>query len=263
MDTPGWTTAAEQNRAAWDEIAEIRAEWRRGQGLDAAWFRSGGVRLPQPVRRAVGEVDGRTLIHLQCSTGEESMSWATLGARVTAVDISDAQIRIARQTAASAGIDVEFVTADVGSLPETVTQRGYDIVYTATGVLTWIPDIERWATVVASLMASGGTFVLFEEHPVASCLWGTDHGIEISDDYFSRHRALSSAGWSHFPGGGEATVQKTEFHWPLGDVVTALVDAGLRIRRLEEFPAAPEWRFGVRSGSAGGLPGLFLLVATA
>ena len=257
-----WDRSAEMNRRAWDEIAGPRHAWRLAQGYDAGFLARGGVCLPDPVRDALGNVAGKSLLHLQCATGEETLSWAVLGAQVTAVDISELQIGIAHRTAADAGVEVEFVTADVGELPSVLNGRTFHVVYTATGVLTWIPDLWRWARIVASLVTTEGRFMLFEEHPVASCLWGGEDGIEVADYYFARGRPLPGIGWSHFPGGDDAREEKVEFHWPLGDVVTALVDSGLRIVRLEEFPAAPEWRFGPQRARVAQLPGLFLLVAS-
>ncbi len=247
----------ERNRRAWNEIAEVRAaKWP-----DAAFFAGGGSILDARVLAVAGDVSGRTLLHLQCATGEETLSWAVAGARATGADISDAQIALARQKAADAGLTVRFVVADIYALPPDLQAATFDYVYTGGGALVWLPDLERWAGVVAAALRPGGRFILYEEHPIAGCLWVTDGRLEITGDYFARGTPHYDRGWAHFAGGEDAAEVKAEFFWPLGDVVTALARAGLRIERLEEFPSDAGWRFGERLNEVRRLPGCYLLVA--
>ena len=263
MDEQAWRRHTASNQRAWDEIATARARWRREQGMTAEFFASGGTRLPEAARAALGELAGARVLHLQCATGEESLSLANLGAEVTAVDISEAQIDIARQSASAAGLPVTFVTADVLDLPDDLRDGGFDLVYTATGVLPWLPDLTRWADTIAAALRPGGRFVLLEEHPLAACLWADDQGLRIEGDYFGRIHPHHDTGWAHFPGADGATETKSQFHWPLGDVISRLIEAGLTITRLEEFPVddGSSWRFGASTGLASRLPGSFLLTA--
>lgn len=258
-----WRRHTASNQRAWDEIATARARWRHEQGMTAEFFASGGVRLPEVARRALGELAGLHVLHLQCATGEESLSLANLGAEVTAVDISEAQIDIARQTATAAALPVTFVAADVLDLPGYLRDGGFDLVYTATGVLPWLPDLTRWTRMVADALRADGRLVLLEEHPVAACLWADEQELRIEGDYFGRNRPYHDAGWAHFPGADDATETKAQFHWPLGDVVSNLVDAGLTVTRVEEFPVdeGSSWRFGASTDLASRLPGSFLLLA--
>ncbi|HVX45792.1 MAG TPA: class I SAM-dependent methyltransferase [Mycobacteriales bacterium] len=256
-----WDEAAARNRAAWNEIAEVRSANIDRKGFDAEFFAAGGDNLPVPVGEALPDVEGRSLLHLQCASGEESLSWAVRGARVTAVDISDGLITIAEEKARRAGLDVRFVRADVGALPADLRSGTFDLAYTGGGVLVWIPDIDRWAEIVASTLRPGGTFVLYDGHPVTGCLENSAAGIVVAGDYFGRSNAEISSGWRHFPGGEDARSSKAEFSWPLGDIVTALIRAGLAIESLREFPSPEIWRFGDRAGEATRLPGAFLLVA--
>jgi SAM-dependent methyltransferase len=201
-------------------------------------------------------------LHLQCASGEESLSWAVLGAKVTGVDIADRLIDIARRKAEAAGLAVRFVAADVGRLPADLGSGRFDVTYTGGGVLPWIPDIEIWARNVAGSLRPAGTFVLYEAHPVTACLEGTDSGITVAGDYFGRNaRPETDTGWRHFPGGETATSTKVQFVWPLGDVITALITAGLVIERVSEYPGVPAWRFGDHQHEAERLPGSFLLLA--
>jgi 2-polyprenyl-3-methyl-5-hydroxy-6-metoxy-1,4-benzoquinol methylase len=252
-----------QNRRAWDEIAEVRgARWEEKH--PAGFFRDGGCLLSRRVRDAAGDVRGKTVLHVLCATGEETLSWAVLGARATGVDISARQIEIARAKAAEAGLEARFVASDVYELPEELRGGSFDVVYTGGGVLCWLPDLDAWAEVIAAAMRAGGLFVLDEEHPIAQTLWVADGEIRMTEDYFQRGRAeLEPPGWSHFDDKGGGTEPKYEFVWPLGDVVTAVARAGLRVVSLEETPTQDEqrWRYKDRLEAARGIPGGFTLVA--
>jgi SAM-dependent methyltransferase len=255
-----WDAHTRQNRRAWNEIAEVREQTFEG-ARPATFFLAGGSVLDPRVVAAMGDARGRRLLHLMCATGEETLSWSVLGAEAAGVDISERQIDIARAKAAAAGLSTEFIAADIGHLPPHLTSQGFDCVYTGGGVLVWIPDLSRWAAVIASALKPGGRFVLWDEHPLAMCLWGVDGRIQIEDDYFSRETPTESSGWRHFSGGEAATERKFEFGWPLGDIVTALARAGLRIEELSEYPSESEWRLGETLETARRLPGMFLLAA--
>lgn len=256
----------EQNRRAWNEIAAVReaAHLRTGSFRPIAFYRDGGSGLDDRVVGAAGDVPGKALLHLQCATGRESLSWANLGARVTGVDISDEAVGIARRNAAEAGLDVTFVAADVYRLPAGMQAATFDLVYTEGGVLCWLPDIAGWAHVVTRALRPGGLVVLLEEHPVAQCFSVVDGRLVFEYDYFSRADPIDvPPGWSFFDDAGASTERKVEFAWPLGDIVTALARAGLRIVSLEEFPPGPgqRYRFRDRLDEARRIPGDFLLVA--
>ncbi len=202
------------------------------------------------------------LLHLQCATGEDTLSWGVAGARATGVDISDAQIEIARQKARDAGLDVQFAAADVYALPPEFQNGSFDVVFTGGGALCWLPDIMQWGSVVAAALKPGGRVIISEEHPLASCLGVADGRLVAEDQYFRRGQPWTGTGWNHFSGGENAKETKVEFQWPLGDVVTALCRAGLRIVTLEEFPAEAGWRFGENPPEGVTLlPGKFLLIA--
>lgn len=262
VDGPSDTISGytQQNRRAWNEIAGIREK----MFPPAAFFAGGGStidpRAAAAVAQAFGQVGRLHLLHLQCASGEDTLSWAVLGARAVGVDISDKQIALARQKAAAAGLPVDFFAADVYDLPEELRGGSFDVVFTGGGALVWLPDLTRWAGTIAACLKPGGRLVLLDEHPLANCLWVEAGKLVLEGDYFRRGQAYDESGWRHFAGGEEAKETKYEFAWPLGDVVTAFARAGLVIERLEEYPTGPEWRFGEQSKQMR-LPGEFLLVA--
>ena len=246
------------NRAAWDAIADLRQKiWP-----PADFFAKGGSVLDERDQSAAGDVRGLRLCHLQCGSGEEALSWANAGAEVTGVDISPKQIELAAAKAKAAGISAKFVVSDVDALSKApLRPESFDIVYTGGGALVWISNLDRWAAAVHKLLKPTGRLIVREEHPVIGCVEVHEGSIALAEDYFDR-QPQPSTGWVHFAGGENASEMKWEFTWTLGDVVTSVAQAGLRIERLAEFPSTAAWRFGDDLDRVRRLPGAFLLVAS-
>ncbi len=256
-----WDEAVAQNRRAWNEIALIRSRQYADSLVPAEVFRDGNVALDPRAIAAAGTVVGKRLLHLMCATGEETMSWAVLGAEATGVDLSEINVELAQTKANEAGLPVRFVAADVGNLPTDLSGGDFDIVYTAIGVLVWVPDLDRWATAIAGALRPGGRFILLDEHPLAMAMWEVDGHARIVDDYFGRKTAVTGTGWGHFEGGEDAVEPTHQFVWPLGDVLNALIGAGLTISKVDEYPTQSGWRFGDAMEEARLLPGELLVVA--
>jgi SAM-dependent methyltransferase len=226
------------NQQLWDAWTVVHAQ---GAFYDLAGFRKGGVRLRDEEIESVGDVRGRTLLHLQCHFGIDTLSWARLGARVTGVDFSPAAIRLARELAADIGIeDARFIESNVYELPDRL-EGEFDVVYTSRGVLGWLPDIRDWARVVAHFLAPGGTFFITEAHPVFNAF--QDEGVapgELRLIYpYWEHRDPLVFDVKGSYADPDADFGEQKLHgWDhgLGEIVTALIDAGLRIESLEEHP---------------------------
>ena len=182
-----------QNRLAWDEIAEVRQKTRQS----VEFFATGGCLLSDRILAAAGDVRGSKLCHLQCATGEDTLSWANKGAIATGVDISPKQIELAEKKAEAAGLSVRFVASDIYGLPQDLLAESFDIVFTGGGSLVWLPDLKRWAQTIARLLKPSGRLILDEEHPLAGCIEIEGGNIRIVDDYFGRKPAIYT-GWSHF-----------------------------------------------------------------
>lgn len=259
------TDYTHQNRRAWNEIARVRER----TFPTADFFARGGSTLdPRAVaaaRETFGSLQGLRVIHLQCATGEDTLSWSVLGAQAVGMDIADEQVELAKKKARDAGFDTRFFAADVYDLPGAVPTGwlgdGFDLVFTGGGAIVWLPDLKRWASSIEALLRPGGRFLLVDEHPLSNCLEQVEGQLKVTDDYFRRTNAWHGTGWYHFQGGEDARETKYEFTWPVGDVVTALAQAGLMIERLEEFPGGPVWRFGQDQGDVTRLPGEYLVLA--
>ena len=150
------------NRQNWNERVPVHAA-SDFYGVDR--FKAGAISLNDVEREEVGPVAGKSLLHLQCHFGMDTMSWSRLGARATGVDFSNAAIELARGLNAELGLDTRFICSNVYDLPEALDEQ-FDVVYTASGVLVWLPDLTAWAEVAARFLKPGGTFYLFEGHPL-------------------------------------------------------------------------------------------------
>jgi SAM-dependent methyltransferase len=221
------------NRDYWDGKATFNfATW----DVDAFVADPAGLtRIVAADREALGDVRGKSLLHLQCHFGMDTLAWARLGAAVTGVDFSPRAIASAIQLAARAGLAARFVEADLYAAPHVLPET-FDVVYTGGGALCWLPDIRRWAEVVCRLLRPGGTFYIREAHPV---LWSLederdDAQLVIGRPYFEVAQPIR---WDAEPVWAKDAPEVTphyEWNHGLGEIVGALIGAGLTIEAFRE-----------------------------
>lgn len=227
----------EANRATWN--LWLRRDTGSDHFKDVARYRETGSSLRPIEREELGDVVGKSLAHLQCNMGSETLSWARLGARVVGVDIADEAISAAHALAEEGGLaDVaRFIRADIYELPGVLDER-FDIVIASYGALCWAPDLERWASVAAGFVAPGGTLLIVDLHPAGMAL-------ETEPDDPRGLRLRLSHPYVHHaePVVEEAPGESTIYSWTynLGEVVSAVAHTGLRIESLREYPFA-HWR---------------------
>ena len=226
----------EHNKALWDEWTRIHVQ---GEFYDVASFRDGSRtnRLRDYEIEEVGDVTGKDLLHLQCHFGLDTLSWAGLGARVTGVDYSPEAIREARELAAETGIEATFVQCNVYDTREHV-QDLFDIVYTSRGVLGWLPDLDGWARVIADSLRPGGIFYITEIHPIVDAFDETTSELQLRYPYWGTDEPMTFPVQGSYADPDAHVETPTEYAWnhDLGEIVTALANAGLRIESLREFP---------------------------
>jgi 2-polyprenyl-3-methyl-5-hydroxy-6-metoxy-1,4-benzoquinol methylase len=240
----------EQNRLSWNGMTSnwaVEAPDRFEAG-PAMFLQKGGSTLYPEEVKLLGDIAGLSLVHLQCNAGMDSLSLAQLGAHVTGVDISDTAIDLARKFSEDSGIPATFYCMDIYDWLERAakdTQR-YDVAFSSYGFLFWLSDIETWAKGIAAILKPGGRFVMVELHPIVTTL--DEHWRQNLPYFFDKHVLSWVDGTG--PGGSdddtllsldEVVVDSQspcfyEFHWGIGEVVTTLLDAGLAIRLLREYP---------------------------
>jgi len=235
--------AFRDNNALWDEWTLIH---ETSAFYDLEGFKRGGIRLRLDELDEIGPVDGLDVLHLQCHFGLDTLSFARLGARVTGADFSGAAIDLARRVAGEIGFpEARFVRSNVYDLPD-VLAADFDLVYTSRGVLGWLPDIGAWARVVAHFVRPGGRFYITEIHPIAQAFEneGVAPGeLRLSYPYWEHDAPLTFPVQGSYADPTAAVAATAEHGWDhgLGEIVSALVEAGLEIRSLREFPFC-EWR---------------------
>jgi SAM-dependent methyltransferase len=222
------------NRDKWDESVPLHVA---SPLYDVPAFLRGRTTLHPLEVEEMGPVRGRTLLHLQCHFGLDTLSWARRGATVTGVDFSLPAIRAARALARRSGTPARFVRSNVYDLPGTLG-GSFDLVYTGKGATCWLPDIGRWARVVAAFLAPGGRLFLFEDHPVIEVFPNGSQvtSLEAKVPYFTRGSIREE-----FDGTYATDVKmkhRVSYSWihPVGEVLTALATAGLVIESVREYP---------------------------
>jgi SAM-dependent methyltransferase len=224
------------NRQLWDTWTRINLQSRL---YDVEAFAAGQSGDLDPIARAgPGDVRGKSLLHLQCHFGMDTIRWAKHGATVTGVDFSPEAIRAARALAARMGVPATFVESDVNELPSRLEGR-FDVVFTSHGVLGWLPDLSRWASVIDHFLAPGGIFYIVEAHPILMLFNDRlkEPDLRLLYPYFHGPEPIREEhdGCYSSP---DAPIRSVEHAWlhTMSDVIGALLRAGLRIDSFEEYP---------------------------
>lgn len=223
------------NLEHWNEVTPIHA---KSKFYDVQGFRAGKCTLMPLEREELGDVSGKTLLHLQCHFGLDTMSWARLGAKVTGVDFSDKAIGLARSLSRELGIPADFLCCNIYDLPQ-VLKGEFDIVFTSYGILCWLPDLKEWAKIIAHFLKPGGTFYIVEGHPFNTVFENERNTKDLKVRYSYFHSPKPTR-WE--PDGTyadkDAEVSTPSYEWvhPLGEVINSLISAGLKIEFVHEFP---------------------------
>ncbi len=239
----------EKNRLSWNEATKAHNSHK---GDQATFFRNGGSTLFPDEVELLGDILGKSLVHLQCNAGQDTLSIASkLGAMVTGVDISDEAIRFASQLSQDSGIPAAFIRSDVFDWFEDNTQL-FDIGFSSYGATIWLSDIQAWGRGIAKALKSGGRFVYIDFHPTFGMFEKPNDHWQITYPYMQgTHLQFDGVGdyvaltGSIAEGEFEDGVQdfqnphdSHEFAWGIADIVMALVDAGLTLNLLKEYPYA-------------------------
>ncbi len=231
------TRYTEANRATWN--LWVTRDTDTDHYKDVARFRATGSSL-RPIELAeIGEVAEKSLLHLQCNLGSETLSWARMGARVTGIDIADEAIIFAQRLAEESGLSerARFIRSDIYALPEALDET-FDLVVATYGALCWAPDLEGWAQVAARYVAPGGALLLVDLHPIGMAVH------TASDDPSGRTVRLDGPYFhTREPQTEQHEGEPPVYAWGygLGEVVTAVAATGLRVESLREHPYA-HWR---------------------
>lgn len=243
----------EQNRRSWNAVIPAHNSHK---GDQAKFLREGGSTLFVEELELLGDIEGVSLLHLQCNCGQDSLSLVAAGAKVTGVDISDVAIDFARTLSADSGLPARFDRADVFDWLDEAAARGdrFDRVFSSYGTIGWLTDLPRWARGVASVLAPGGRLVLLEFHPLC---WSFDGQGRLVEPYFIAEPIEEKDGVEDYVGrSGEGLVpmegsredqgyqgfenpeSAVSYQYTVAQTVQAIADAGLFVEQLREYPYA-------------------------
>ena len=223
------------NKDTWNKKVAIHTA---SDFYDVDGFRKGKSALNKFELEELGEVKEKSLLHLQCHFGLDTLSWSRLGAKCTGIDLSNEAILQAQKLNDELDLDAHFIESNLYDVPKNVEGK-FDIVFTSYGVVGWLPDLKTWGEIIASKLNEGGFFYMIEFHPI---VWMFDYmetppklkypylkGKVIYEEYKGTYTDM------------DADIISKEYGWNhgLGEVITSLTDAGLQIEFLHEFEKSP------------------------
>ncbi len=226
-------TYFDANKALWNQRTVVH---RDSSFYNLEGFKKGESVLTPIELKEVGDVKGKSLLHLQCHFGMDSLDWARRGAKVTGIDLSDEAIRLAKEINDELGLDATFICCNVLDTSRHV-QEQFDIVFTSYGTIGWLPDLEPWAQMIAERLKTGGVFYIAEFHPV---VWMFDDDFtHIKYSYENRELIVTENNGTYTD--RDADIKGKEYSWnhSISEVLNALIGAGLSITSFNEFMYSP------------------------
>lgn len=217
------------NKKWWNNVTSIHSSSKL---YDLKSFKKGKSSLQKIELEEIGDVRGKTLLHLMCHFGMDTLSWAREGAIVTGVDLANDSITLANKLSQEMGIPSDFICSDIYELPNVLNKK-FDIIFTSYGVLLWLSSITKWAKILDHFLKKGGIFYIVELHPFTNIL---THDFKLENKYFDKgpYEDDTDGTYSDW----EADIKGTTYQWnyTLSDVLNALIGEGVKIKYLHEFP---------------------------
>lgn len=221
------------NKQSWNKRTDAHFH---SDFYDVDGFIKGNTSLNSIELNLLGDVTGKSILHLQCHFGQDTLSLQRLGATVTGVDLSDVSIAYANELAAKVGLSPTFICCDIYELPKYLNQT-FDIVYTSYGTIGWLPDMDKWASIVSQFLKPNGRFVFVEFHPV---VWMFDDEFKnIGYNYFNTGVIIESESGTYANRDAPITQEYVMWNHSMSEVMNSLIKNGLEINLLEEFDYSP------------------------
>lgn len=223
----------EINRESWNNRTDAHL---KSDFYDLQGFKNGNTSLNSIEMSLLGNVSGKSILHLQCHFGQDSISLSRLGAKVTGVDLSDKAIESAKKLASEIHVDAAFICTDIYELPSYLDQE-FDIVFTSYGTIGWLPDLDKWANVVSRFLKPNGKFVFVEFHPV---VWMFDDNFaSINYRYFNSGAITETETGTYADKTADITQEYVMWNHSFGEVVNSLIKNNLSIDSLDEYDYSP------------------------
>lgn len=236
----------EENKQSWNKRTTVHKD---SDFYDLESFKKGKSSLNNIELEEVGDVNGKTLLHLQCHFGMDTLSWAREGATCVGVDLSDEAIKLAKEINEELNLNTNFICSNIYDLKDNVEAlryysspsggdwEGADIVFTSYGTIGWLPDLDKWAEIIAYFLKPGGTFYIADFHPA---LWMMDDNLEkVKYNYFNTEVITEEISGTYSD--RTAPIKSIEHGWnhPFSEIINALIKHNMQIKLFNEFPYSP------------------------
>ncbi len=221
------------NRKSWNVKTDIHIQ---SAFYDVESFLNGKSSLKEIELNLLGDVTGKSILHLQCHFGQDSISLSRMGAKVTGIDFSDIAIEKAKHFSVETKTDASFICCDIYDLPNYLNQE-FDIVFTSYGTIGWLPDLNKWAEVVSRFLKPGGEFIFVEFHPV---VWMFDNDFEkVGYNYFNTGPIIETYNGTYADKSANITQEYVMWNHGISEVLQSLIKNNLEIKSFEEFNYSP------------------------
>lgn len=223
----------EINRQSWNKRTETHL---KSEFYDLDNFLKGKSSLNDIELKLLGDIKGKSILHLQCHFGQDTISLGRLGADTTGVDLSDKAIESAKQIAKDTNSNAEFICCDIYDLPNHLDKK-FDVVFTSYGTIGWLPDLDKWAKIVSKFLKPNGQFVFVEFHPV---VWMFDDNFEkIFYRYFNSGVIVDTQIGTYADKNADLTLTEMSWNHSISEVLNSLIKNGLEIKLFDEFDYSP------------------------
>ena len=219
----------EANKALWNQRTTVH---KGSSFYDLENFKAGGSVLTPIELSEIGDVKNKSLLHLQCHFGMDTLSFSRMGAKCTGIDLSDEAIKLAQNINDELNLDAKFICCNVYDTIKFVKEQ-FDIVFTSYGVIGWLPDLKPWAEIIAQKLEPGGTFYMAEFHPV---VWMFDEEFTHIKYYYDNKEVIITENEGTYTD-RNADIKGKEYSWnhSISEVLNALIQAGLKIEFFNEY----------------------------
>lgn len=223
----------EINKASWNNRLESHLN---SDFYDVPNFLKGKSSLNEIELELLGDINGKKILHLQCHFGQDTISLSRMGAEVVGVDLSDQSIQKAKELAATTGSSTQFIISDIYNLPNVLDEQ-FDIVFTSYGTISWLPDLNKWSSVIQHFLKPEGQFVFAEFHPA---VWMYDDDLEAVTYHYNNIEAIVEVETGTYAD-KSANIESQFVCWNhgIGEVVTSLVQNNMKITALKEYCYSP------------------------
>ena len=222
----------EVNQQSWNQRVGIHLN---SDFYEQEAFMKGKNTLKELDLSLLGDIKGKKILHLQCHFGQDTISMSRMGAFTTGVDLSDTAINKAREIANELQVDTRFVCCDIYDLPNHLNEK-FDIVYTSYGTIIWLPDLDKWAGVIAKFLKPGGRFIFADFHPF---VWMYDEDFQnIIYHYHNEKVIVDTEEGSYADPTAPVSLTSVTWNHSISEVVNSLIQKGITIEFLGEYNQA-------------------------